>query len=185
MGFTLIEVIMSIVILSIISAIAGMGFVSMINGYVLAKKNAYTVQNAEIILTRLSKELTSTCCITSSNQTSLTFCSYSTMGTNPVCPATACPANTLLQYPQPLILSWDNTNKILLLGPAGNADTLANNVSSFSLSYFTKFDDVTASPTYLPASTALIKITLSLTGADNVATTFEERVFLYSLMTGT
>jgi prepilin-type N-terminal cleavage/methylation domain-containing protein len=157
-GFTLIEIIMTIVILSIISAIVGMGFVSGINGYVLAKKNADTVQNAEIILARLTKEFSSTTSITSGSQTSLTFFSKS--------------------VDQTLILSLSNQE--LLLG----ADVLANNVASFNLSYFDKFDDVTASVTYLPASTAIIKITLNLTGADNVVATFEERVFLSSLMTG-
>ena len=160
-GFTLIEVIMSIVILSIISAIAGMGFISAIDGYVLAKKNADTVQNAEIILARLTKELSSTSSITLGDQTSLTFRSKST---NPLDP--------------PIVLSVNNQE--LLFG----IDVLANNVSSFSLNYFDKYDDVTAGLAYLPASTAIIKITLTLTGADNVAATFEERVFLSSLMTG-
>jgi prepilin-type N-terminal cleavage/methylation domain-containing protein len=158
-GFTLIEIIMSIVVLSIISAIAGMGFVSMINGYILAKKNADTVQNAEIILARLTKEFSSTTSITSGNQTSLTFSSKST---NPVGQ-----------------LSWNNINKELLLG----TDVLANQVASFYLKYYDKYDDA-GGDNYLPASTAIIKITLNLTGADNVAATFEERVFLYSLMTG-
>jgi prepilin-type N-terminal cleavage/methylation domain-containing protein len=160
-GFTLIEVVTSIVILAILGTIAGVGFVSTMHGYFIAKGNTDTVQNAEIILARLSKELGSTTSITSGNQTSLTFLSKST---NPV--------------DQPLTLSWDNPSKILSLGP----DTLANNVSSFSLSYFDKFD-ATAGTTY-SASTAIIKITLSLTNADNVTSTFEERVFLYSLMTG-
>lgn len=160
MGFTLIEVIMSIVILSIISAIAGMGFVSMINGYVLAKKNADTVQNAEIITARLAKELSSTTSITSGNQTSLTLLSKS--------------------VDQTLVLSWDSGTQKLSLG----TDVLANQVASFNLKYLEKYDGADGE-SYLPASTALIKITLSLTGADNVATIFEERVFLYSLMTGT
>jgi prepilin-type N-terminal cleavage/methylation domain-containing protein len=161
-GFTLIEVVTSIVILAILGTIAGIGFVSTMHGYFIAKGNTDTVQNAEIILARLAKEINSTGSITSGNQTSLTFLSKST---NPVDP--------------PLTLSWDNPSKILSLGP----DTLANNVSSFSLSYFNKFNDVTAGTTY-SASTAIIKITLSLTGADNVISIFEERVFLYNLMTG-
>ncbi|MGA2330894.1 MAG: prepilin-type N-terminal cleavage/methylation domain-containing protein [Syntrophales bacterium] len=165
-GFTLIELVSAIVVVAILSAFTGMGFVYMVHGYVLAKKNADTVQNAEIILARLAKELKSTTSITSGNQTSLTFLSKST---NPV--------------DQSLFLSWNNAQNILSLGPTGNADTLAYNVSSFSLSYFNKFDD-TAGPTYLPASTMIIKITLSLTGADNVISTFEERVFLYSLISG-
>jgi hypothetical protein len=158
---------MTMVILSIISAIAGMGFVSMINGYVLAKKNASTVQSAEIIMARISKELGSTSSIISGTQTSLSFLSKST---NPV--------------DQALVLSWNNASQILSLGPAGNADTLAQNVSSFSLSYFEKYDDAAGGLTYLPASTAIIRITIDLTGADNETATFEERTFLSRIMTG-
>ena len=169
-GFTLIEVVTSIVILSILGTIAGIGFVSTMNGYIIAKGNTDTVQNAEIILARLAKELSSTSSITLGNQTSLTFCTNSTYtytAANPVCPPSSL-----------LTLSWDNKS-ILSFGP----DTLANNVASFNLSYLDKFD-TTGLTTYSPASTAIIKITLGLTGADNVISTFEERVFLYSLMTG-
>ncbi|MBU0768308.1 MAG: prepilin-type N-terminal cleavage/methylation domain-containing protein [Proteobacteria bacterium] len=161
-GFTLIELVMSLVILSIVGAFTGMWFLTMINGYVLAKNNAATVQNAEIITARLAKELSSTGFITSGNQTSLTFLSKST---NPV--------------DESLVLSWDSGTQKLSLG----TDVLANQVASFNLKYLEKYDDA-GGESYLPASTALIKITLSLTGADNVAATFEERVFLYSLMTG-
>jgi prepilin-type N-terminal cleavage/methylation domain-containing protein len=160
-GFTLIEVITSIFILSIISAIVGMGFVSGISGYVLAKKTADTVQNAEIVLARLTKEFSSTTSITSGNQTSLTFLSKST---NPV--------------DQPIVLSWNNGNRELLL----DTDVLANQVVSFGLKYYDKYD--AAGGNNFSASTALIGITLGLTGADNVTSTFEERVFLFSLMTG-
>ena len=88
-GFTLIEIITSIVVLSILGTIVGMGFVSAINGYFIAKGNTDTVQNAEIILARLAKEINSTGSITSGNQTSLTFCTNSTYtytAANPVCP---------------------------------------------------------------------------------------------------
>ena len=166
-GFTLIEVVMAIVILSIISGIAGMGFVSAINGYVLAKKNADTVQNAQILLGRISKELRSTHSIDSGTQTSLTFDSMSL----------ATPTNL---EGLPIVLSWDSVSQKLLLG----TDTLADNVSSFSLGYLDKFDDVTAAASYSSASTGIIKITVSLTGADNFSSTFEERVFLSGLMAG-
>jgi prepilin-type N-terminal cleavage/methylation domain-containing protein len=158
-GFTLIEVIMSIVILSIISAFAGMGFISAINGYVLAKKNADTVQNAEVILARLAKEFSSTTSITSGTQTSLTFFSKS--------------------VDQTLILSWNGGTQTLSLG----TDVLASQVALFNFKFHDKYDD-TGYDVYRPASTAIIKITLNLTGADNVAATFEELVFLSSLMTG-
>ncbi|MCK9231804.1 MAG: hypothetical protein M0P04_03295 [Syntrophales bacterium] len=50
--------------------------------------------------------------------------------------------------------------------------------------YLDKYDS-TEGDTYTPASTAIIKITLSLTGADDVTATFEDRVYLNGVMTGT
>ena len=163
-GFTLIEFITVFVILSVISAITAMGFVSMINGYVLTKKNAKVVQDAEIILTRLAKELQSTPSITSGSgnqeSLSLTFDSVSAGSS--------------------LVLSWNSGTQRLSLG----SDVLGDRVASFSLKYLDKYDSEGAD-TYTPASTAIIKITLSLTGADDVTSTFEDRVYLNRIMTGT
>lgn len=160
-GFTLIEIIMSLVILSIVGVFASMWFMTMINGYILTKSNADTIQNAEIILARLAKELSSTTSITEGKKTSLTFLSKST---NPV--------------DQSLTLSWASGTPNLSLG----ADLLANKISSFNLKYHAKYDD-TGVDNYSKASTALITITLSLIGAET--TNFEERVYLYGIMTGT
>jgi len=159
-GFTLIEFITVIVILSIVGAITAMGFVSMINGYVLTRKNAKVVQDAEVILTRLAKELKNTSSITSGNQTSLTFDSESAASS--------------------LVLSWNSGTQVLSLG----TDVLGDRVHSFSFKYLDKYDSAGAD-TYAPASTAIIKITLSLTGADDVTATFEDRVYLNRIMTGT
>jgi prepilin-type N-terminal cleavage/methylation domain-containing protein len=164
-GFTLIELVTAMVVIFILSAFTGMGFVYMIHGYVVAKKNADTVQNAEIILARLAKELKSTGSITSGNQTSLTFRSKST----------ATPTNP---EGQSIVLSWNNNQELSL-----DTDVLANHVAAFYLKYYDKYDDA-GGDNYLPASTALIRITLGLPDADNHISTFEERVFLYSLMTG-
>lgn len=160
-GFTLIELIMSLAILSIIGVFTGMWLMTMINGYILTRTNADTIQNAEIILARLAKELSSTSSITSGNKTSLTFLSKST---NPV--------------DQPLTLSWASGTPNLSLG----ADLLANKISSFNLKYHATYDGA-GEDNYSQSSTALITITLSLIGAET--TNFEERVFLYGKMTGT
>jgi len=180
-GFTLIEIITSLVVFAIIGVIAGMGMVSIAKGYVFTKKNAAGAQKAQIALARIVKELNSTCCITSGNQTSLTFCSYSTMGPNPnpLCP---CPANTLGQYPQPLILSWNNTDYTLSI----DSDLLLDNVSSFNLAYYKFYDDTTPTPAapYSSASTAIIQVTIGLKGADDTVITFVDRIFLLKVMTG-
>ncbi|MDZ7642142.1 MAG: type II secretion system protein [Desulfurivibrio sp.] len=56
-GFTLIEVIASMVLLGIMLAIAGMGIVSGVRGYLLAQENAVITQKAQLALGRLSREL--------------------------------------------------------------------------------------------------------------------------------
>ena len=55
-GFTLIEMIVTLVLVGITAALAGMWIVSVANGYVFAKMNASTVQKAQLAMTRLEKE---------------------------------------------------------------------------------------------------------------------------------
>ena len=55
-GFTLIEVIVTLVLVGITTALAGMWIVSVANGYVFTKMNANTVQKAQLAVTRLAKE---------------------------------------------------------------------------------------------------------------------------------
>ena len=58
-----------------------------------------------------------------------------------------------------------------------NNDTLTNNVSAFTLSYCN--DDLTdsvCSESWNPLTSRIIVITLKLTGADNVQSTFTQRV---------
>jgi prepilin-type N-terminal cleavage/methylation domain-containing protein len=158
-GFTLIELIISLVIMAILGTLATMWFITIIDGYLVAKKNNTIVQNAQVILTRLAKELSSTRSITSGDQTSLTFLSLS---------KSIDPGN------QSVTLSWNSGTQDLLLG----TEVMADEVTSFNLKYYDKYD-AAGGTSYLPASTTLIKITFSLT---NVGATFEERVFLHRIM---
>ena len=56
-GFTLVEVIASLVIVGILGAIAGMGIVTGMRGYLQAKENGHLAQKAQIALTRINREL--------------------------------------------------------------------------------------------------------------------------------
>ena len=56
-GFTLVEVIASLVIVGILGAIAGMGIVTGLRGYLQAKENGHLAQKAQIALTRINREL--------------------------------------------------------------------------------------------------------------------------------
>lgn len=72
-AFTLIEVIVSLVLIGIMAAIAGMGLMKIAEGYVFAKQNAETAQKAQIAMTRIVKELSAASAITAVDATSVTY----------------------------------------------------------------------------------------------------------------
>ena len=56
-GFTLIEVIASLVIFSLMFTIAGMGIVMAAKGYMITKESAHMAQKAQLAMTRMNREL--------------------------------------------------------------------------------------------------------------------------------
>jgi prepilin-type N-terminal cleavage/methylation domain-containing protein len=56
-GFTLVEVIVSLVIVGIMAAIAGMGIVTGTKGYIQTKENVHMAQKAQLAMTRIKREL--------------------------------------------------------------------------------------------------------------------------------
>ena len=153
-GFTLIEVIATLILVGITAAMAGMWIVSVASGYVFAKKNMETTQKAQLALTRLEKEFKSMSSITASSANSITF--------------TRLDNTTGGMITQTIMLTGGSLLKL-------NNDTLTNNVSAFTLSYC---DDVTSTscPSAWSSTSRIILITLTLTGADNVQSTFTQRV---------
>lgn len=162
-GFTLVELITSLVVLSIIGVIAGMGMVTIVRGYVFTKQNAAGAQKAQIAMARIVKELGATNLISSGSDSSITFDSISP------------------PKKKGRVLSWNSTNDTLSI----DSDLLLDNVSSFNLAYCKFYDDTTPASSYSPASTAIIQVTVGLKGAnDNTVITFVDRVFLLKVMTG-
>jgi len=73
-GFTLIEVIAVLVLGGILTALAGLGVVKVTEGLVFAQKAAATTLKAQMVLTRIEKELhIATSIASASTATSLTF----------------------------------------------------------------------------------------------------------------
>jgi len=155
-GFTLIEVIASLVLVGIIGAIAGMGLVQIYKGFVFSKKTTATAQKGQITISRLVKEFSAITSISSGTATSITF--------------TRDPGVTHT-------ISWAGANNPLLIA----TDIVTDNVNSFNLQYYDSYDDPSPSPSYLP-STAMIEITLELKGADDIPSEFVNRVFMYKLI---
>ena len=56
-GFTLIELIASLVIFGLMFALAGMGIVMAAKGYIITKENAHMAQKAQIAMARINREL--------------------------------------------------------------------------------------------------------------------------------
>lgn len=163
-GFTLIELIVSLAILAIVGAVAGMGFLSMMQGYLIVKANAATSQQAQIVLERLSKELGNTAKMIVGDATSVTF-------ETPASPG------------QEILLSWNSTTKELSLGPVGSGDVLAKQVSAYQIKYHDTYEDA-GGDVYLPASTTMIQMTLGLSGADDTVSAFETRILLAKIVAG-
>lgn len=157
-GFTLIEVIVTLVLVAITAAMAGMWIVSVANGYIFAKVNAKTAQNAQLAMTRLVKEFTSMIEVDEPN-TNDSKISY--IRTNS-------PAFGLVS-----VKVWQDGAELKLQVNNGDQNTLTDSVSAFSLAYCDT-DNVCVN-TWGPTS-RIIEIKLTLTGGNNTPVTFVRRV---------
>ena len=72
-GFTLIEVIASLVIMTIVGAVAAMGLVQGIKAYVMTRTSSETIQQAEYALNRLKLEFMNIDTVTAAGADTITF----------------------------------------------------------------------------------------------------------------
>lgn len=56
-GFTLVEVVVTLVLVGIMATVAGMAIVQGVQGYVFARENATTTHKAQLAMARMSREL--------------------------------------------------------------------------------------------------------------------------------
>jgi|GEM_PF-304931 len=163
-GFTLIEIIVSIVVMAIITVISGVGLVAMSKGYVFSKKNSVTTQQGQIAMARLKKEIGNIMSVTSVTITP---------------PSITYTRNSDTPPRQSHTIFWAGGSSPLLI----DGDTLVSPVTSFNLAYY-EFNPASGDPfkfTNLSYSskTSVIEITLQLTGAENSPMNFTDRVNLY------
>lgn len=157
-GFTLVEIIIVMVLVGIIAAVAGMGYVKVVKGMLFTKMNASTIQKGQVAITKLVKEFTniSISSVTAASETSITF---STIRNGVTIPDIT------------VMLSGDTVK----FGATGNESILADHVSDFKLRYYDNYDDTTGYTTW-QSSRRIIEITLKLKGADDVVSEFKARV---------
>jgi type II secretory pathway pseudopilin PulG len=154
----MIELITAIVIISIVSVMAGMGLVQIANAYLLAKKSTVAAQQAQIALTRLAKELAAIETISAATATSITY-KRIYKGSGPL--------------EQSHTLAWTAADQPLTL----DDDTLIDKVQAFSLTYH-KYDYVTRIFTVdiYSSATAMIELTFRLKGYGDTPLIFVKRV---------
>jgi len=107
-GFTLIEVIVSLLLVGLLASIAGLSVYKGMEGYLMASENAALTQTSQLVLERLRREILLLNGVTAASGTNLQF--SNSLGTRTI--------------------DWDGeTVKI-------SDDTLVEGVNSFSLAYF-------------------------------------------------
>jgi len=149
-GFTLIEVIIVLTMVGIIATAAGIGIVSIVQGFVFAKGNVALVQKGQVTMAKLMKELNNVSSVSAAGPESISFSSYR--------------AGVL----------YDHT-----LAMAGNTitydgDILTDQVDSFELGYYDAHDG--AHETTWTSTRRIIEFTIALNGADGVVIEFTKRV---------
>ncbi len=115
-GFTLIEIVVSLILVGIMATIAGIGIVSGTKGYLFTKENVHMAQKANLAMTRMNRELMELTDVMSATPTSITY--ERTSGIRK--------------------LGLDNGKIKIAEGaiPLSSGDALIDHVNSFGLSYW-------------------------------------------------
>ncbi len=159
-GFTLIEVIVSLVLVGIMAVIVVMGFVRITQGFLFSKMNAAILQKGQMAMTRVSQEINNIVSISSLSATTITFISYKKLISD---------GSTGGNIEKTRIIRLNN-DKIEIDDGDGVFHTLTDQVANGDGLKFEKkeFGD--------PEKATIIVVTLKMVGADGVKQEFEARV---------
>ena len=121
-GFTLIEIIVTLIIVGIIATIAGMGIVSGIKGYMFAKGNAALTQKSQMAMARITRELMELVDVTTAQPSRVTYSRFD-FGNGTIVSQT---------------IYLDNAGAVKIVSgstPTGG-DIIVDDVGSFTLTYY-------------------------------------------------
>lgn len=154
-GFTLIEIIVSLLLVGIVAAAIGLSGVNIVKSFLFDRNNAATLQKGQIAIARIQKELNNDKKVFVASSSQITFSSYRDAANHTI--------------------SWGGSGTNLLL----DSIVLTDKVSSFSLYYY---DNYNTANTAWTANTRIIEVNLEITGGQNTTSAFKARVarsFIY------
>ncbi|QTA79333.1 Prepilin-type cleavage/methylation domain-containing protein [Desulfonema limicola] len=158
-GFTLLEVVITLILMSIIGSLSGLGLIQIVDGFLLSKYNTETAQKSQMAMTRLIKEIQSIEYIFTDEPPTQTFIKY---------------------------LRDDGTADFHKISFSAGEITIDNNilinsVNDFNMTYYEKFDQVTADGNFSPSAT-MIELKLKLDSGSGISSEFKTFVFLRGLI---
>jgi prepilin-type N-terminal cleavage/methylation domain-containing protein len=168
-GFTLIEIIVSLLLVGIVAAVVGLASVNMVDSFLFAKTNAATLQKGQIAIARIQKELNNikTVYVSATNGSQIKFTSYKDAGAvdHTICLGGSTTCGT------------SGTNLLL------DGIVLTDKVSSFSLAYYSNYTGSGPQPIWLTTGTSpktnltqIIEINFVITGWQNTTSALNARV---------
>ena len=126
-GFTLIEMIAVLILVGMMSAVAGLGIVKYVQGYLFAKDNAAISANAQLAIARINRELLDC---------------YNCSGTSGASAVAVPFSNTLgNRYIRLSSINCNSGNCIQLSSDNVTYDTLLDNVGAFTMTYNVNMTD--------------------------------------------
>ncbi len=123
-GFTLIEIVVSLVLVGMMAAIAGMGIVTGTKGYLLAKENSHMAQKAQLAMARIQRELMELTGI-AARQADPAFIIYNNTS-----------GRHAIARDDTTIKMFDLIPTATILPSMDQGDILVDNVNNFSLNYY-------------------------------------------------
>jgi len=157
-GFTLIEIIVTMVLVGILAAVGGMAITQAIKGYVEVKENSATTQKAQMAMSRITREITEMINVYSAaSNTTLALTGTGNCNTTTDCVRT---------------IGLDNGAVKIAKGTGAslaNGDILINNVSNFNLTYYQGATNSTTWPTGNDKNLSAVKVEMTIARADGRA----------------
>ncbi|OPY82369.1 MAG: hypothetical protein A4E71_03152 [Smithella sp. PtaU1.Bin162] len=147
-GFTLIEIIVSILLIGFVAVIMSLSGVHMVKSFIYARTNADTLLKSQIAMARIQKELNNVKRVASSSANSVAFTSYRD-GAN-------------------VTIAFNGTNLLL------DGFILTDKVSNFSLAYYDNYNS--AAQSAFTANTKIIDVNLVITGYEDTPTAYNARI---------